>query len=112
MRYVTNVGYLFQEGVFKTEKFDEYDYDPTSKANRVNFRSNFDINVNSSLKMFLNISGYMQKKNDPVVVPFNGAYQNDVTGYSVVLSSLLSTPNLYNNDVKSGRASCREGVWK
>src|SRR3546814_4219068 len=66
MRYVTNVGYLFQEGVFKTEKFDEYDYDPTSKANRVNFRSNFDINVNSSLKMFLNISGYMQKKNDPV----------------------------------------------
>src|SRR3546814_15643052 len=55
MRYFTNVGYLFQEGVFKTEKFDEYDYDPTSKANRVNFRSNFDINVNSSLKMFLNI---------------------------------------------------------
>src|SRR3546814_853067 len=29
MRYFTNVGYLFQEGVFKTEKFDEYDYDPT-----------------------------------------------------------------------------------
>ncbi len=99
MRYFTTVGYLFQEGIFRTEKFKEYDYDPTSKANRVNFRSNFDIDINSSLKMFLNISGYMQKKNDPVIVPFNGAYLNDVNGYSVVMSSLLSTPNNWHNDV-------------
>ncbi len=99
MRYFTTVGYLFQEGIFRTEKFDEYDYDPTSKANRVNFRSNFDINVNSSLKMFLNVSGYMQKKNDPVVVPFNGAYLSDVNAYSVVIGSLLQTPNNYHNDL-------------
>ncbi|WP_349317597.1 TonB-dependent receptor [Chitinophaga sp. MM2321] len=99
MRYFTTVGYLFQEGIFKTEKFSDYDYDPTSKANRVNFRSNFDIDVNKSLKMFLNVSGYMQKKNDPVVVPNNGDYLSDVNGYSVVLSSLISTPNNYHNDV-------------
>ena len=99
MRYFTTVGYLFQEGIFKSEKFDEYKYDPTSKANRVNFRSNFDIDINSSLKMFLNISGYMQKKNDPVIVPFNGAYLDDINGYSVVMSSLLSTPNNWHNDV-------------
>lgn len=102
MRYFTTVGYLFQEGIFKTEKFDEYDYDPTSKANRVNFRSNFDIDITSSLKMFLNISGYMQKKNDPVIVPFNGTYLNDINGYSIVMSSLLSTPNNYHNDVTPG----------
>jgi len=99
MRYFTTVGYLYQEGIFRTEKFDEYKYDPTSKANRVNFRSNFDIDITSSLKMFLNISGYMQKKNDPVIVPFNGSYLDDVNGYSVVMSSLLSTPNNWHNDV-------------
>jgi TonB-linked SusC/RagA family outer membrane protein len=99
MRYFTTVGYLFQEGIFKTEKFSEYDYSPQSKANRVNFRSNFDIDVTSSLKMFLNVSGYMQKKNDPVVVPFNGAYLNDVNGYSIVIGSLIQTPSNYHNDV-------------
>ncbi|GAB3026075.1 TonB-dependent receptor [Niabella terrae] len=99
MRYFTTVGYLFQEGIFRTEKFDEYDYDPTSKANRVNFRSNFDIDINASLKMFLNVSGYMEKKNDPVVVPFNGSYLNDVNAYSIIIGSLLQTPNNYHNDL-------------
>ena len=99
MKYFSTVGYLFQEGIFKTEKFDEYDYDPTSKANRVNFRSNFDININSSLDMFLNVSGYMQKKNDPVVVPNNPGYLNDVNAYSVVIGSLLQTPSNYHNDL-------------
>lgn len=99
MKYFTTVGYLFQEGIFKTEKFSEYNYDPQSKANRVNFRSNFDIDINSSLKMFLNVSGYMQKKNDPVVVPDNGAYLNDLNAYSVVIASLIQTPSNYHNDV-------------
>lgn len=99
MKYFTTVGYLHQDGLFKTEKFDEYNYDPASKANRVNFRSNFDIDVNKNLRMFLNVSGYMQKKNDPVVVPNNGAYLNDVNGYSIVIGSLLQTPNLYHNDL-------------
>ncbi len=99
MRYFTTVGYLFQEGIFKTEKFSEYNYDPASKASRVNFRSNFDIDINKSLKMFLNVSGYMQKKNDPVIVPNNGSYLNDVAGYSIVIGSLIQTPNNYHNDL-------------
>ena len=99
MRYFTTVGYLHQRGIFRTEPFEEYDYDPTSKADRVNFRSNFDIEVTSSLNMFLNISGYMQAKNDPVVNPNNESYLNDVNAYSLVISSLLSTPNNYFNDV-------------
>ena len=98
MKYFTTVGYLHQNGMFRTERFDEYDYDPTSKADRVNFRSNFDIDVTNSLRMFLNISGYMQRKNDPVVVPNNGAYLNDVNAYSIVVSSLISTPANYFND--------------
>jgi len=99
MKYFTTVGYLFQDGIFKTEKFSEYDYSPASKANRVNFRSNFDIEVNKDLKMFLNVSGYMQKKNDPVVVPFNSAYLSDINGYSIIMGSLVQTPNNYHNDL-------------
>lgn len=98
MRYFTTVGYLSQEGIFKTEKFSEYNYDPKSKANRVNFRSNFDIDLTESLKMFLNVSGYMQKKNDPVIVPNNSAYLSDVAAYSVLITSLITTPNNYHND--------------
>ncbi len=99
VRYFTTVGWLRQEGIFKTEKFSEYDYDPASKANRVNFRSNFDIDITKSLNMFLNISGYMQQKNDPVIVPNNPSYLDDVNGYSIVIGSLLQTPNNYHNDV-------------
>lgn len=99
MRYFTTVGYLYQEGVFETEKYKEYDYDPQSKANRVNFRSNFDIDITDNLRMFLNLSGFMQKKNDPVIVPHNEAYLNDVTGYSIVIGSLLQTPSNYHNDI-------------
>ena len=99
MRYFTTVGYLYQEGVFETEKFQEYDYDPQSKANRVNFRSNFDIDITDKLRMFLNLSGFMQKKNDPVIVPNNAAYLNDVSGYSIVIGSLLQTPSNYHNDI-------------
>lgn len=98
MRYFTTVGYLYQEGIFKTEKFSEYDYDPQSKANRVNFRSNFDIDLTQSLKMFLNVSGFMQKKNDPVIVPHNAAYLTDVAGYSIVIGALIQTPSNYHND--------------
>ncbi len=98
MRYFTTVGYLYQEGIFKTEKFSEYDYDPQSKANRVNFRSNFDIDLTQSMKMFLNVSGYMQRKNDPVIVPNNAAYLGDVAGYSIVIGSLIQTPSNYHND--------------
>jgi len=92
MRYFTTVGYLAQQGIFKTEKYDEYDYDPTSKANRVNFRSNFDIEITPTLNIFLNASGYMQKKNDPVIVPDNPGYWNDVNGYSTIIGTLLQLP--------------------
>ena len=97
MRYFVTVGYLHQEGVFKTEKFSEYDYDPASKADRVNFRSNFDINLTSNLNMFLNVSGFMQKKNDPVI--HEDRYGDDNGAYSLLIHSLLVTPANYHNDL-------------
>jgi TonB-linked SusC/RagA family outer membrane protein len=94
MRYFTSVGYLHQMGLFKTEKFSEYDYDPSSKADRVNFRSNVDISLLPSLKMFLNVSGYSTKKNDPV-----GPSTDDGLLYAYILGSILRTPNLAHNDL-------------
>ena len=41
----------------------------------------------------------MQKKNDPVIVPNNASYLNDIQGYSVMLSNLLSIPNNSHNDL-------------
>jgi TonB-linked SusC/RagA family outer membrane protein len=94
MRYFTSVGYLHQMGLFKTEKFSEYDYDPSSKADRVNFRSNVDIDVIPTLKMFLNISGSMTKKNDPV-----GPSLGDSQLYGYIMGSILGTPSNAHNDL-------------
>lgn len=99
MKYFVTVGYLHQQGIFNTQKSSEFGYDPASKANRVNFRSNFDIDITKGLRMFLNVSGYMQAKNDPVLVPNNSQYLSDVNGYSILLGSLYQTPNNYLNDV-------------
>jgi TonB-linked SusC/RagA family outer membrane protein len=97
MRYFTAVGYLHQMGIFKTEKFDKYDYDPTSKADRVNFRSNVDVNLLPSLNMFLNISGNMTKKNDPARI---AGTKEDM--YLHIMGSILGTPNNAHNDLTPG----------
>lgn len=95
MRYFTSVGMMEQKGLFKTEPWDKYDYDAESKTKRFNFRSNIDIDLTNSLKMFLNIAGDIEKKNDPVV--FAGGAGGD--NYYLVMAKLLSTPNLAYNDL-------------
>ena len=62
VRYFVNVGYLNQGGQWKVEQ-DEYD--PSSYLKRYNFRSNIDANLNESLKVFLNVAGYLEKVNSP-----------------------------------------------
>ncbi|MDR2806141.1 MAG: TonB-dependent receptor [Dysgonamonadaceae bacterium] len=99
MRYFTTVGYLHQQGIFKTEKFSEYDYDPASKADWLNFRYIFYIDHTSKLKFFLKVCVYMKKKHDPVIVPNNAEYLRDVNGYSIVIGSLMQTPANYHNDL-------------
>lgn len=98
MRYFTSVGFMLQKGLFKTDEDDsfkkEYDYDAESKDSRFNFRSNIDIDLNSTLSMYLNISGYLEKKNDPVVLPGSTA-----DNYYLIMAKLLSTPNLAYNDL-------------
>lgn len=64
VKYFVNTGYLNQGGQFNVEK--NLPYDPAFYMKRYNFRSNIDIQLNNSLKAFLNIAGYLEKQNSPL----------------------------------------------
>lgn len=63
VKYFVNAGYLDQGGMFKVEK--NLNYDPSFFLKRYNFRSNIDIQLNKTLKAFLNVAGYLEKQNGP-----------------------------------------------
>lgn len=63
MKYFINAGYLKQGGQFNTEK--DLNYDPSFSLDRYNFRSNIDVQLNKTLKAFLNVAGYLEKQNMP-----------------------------------------------
>lgn len=63
VKYFVNAGYLNQGGQFKNEK--NLAYDPSFKLERYNFRSNIDVQLNKSLKIFLNVAGYLEQRNTP-----------------------------------------------
>lgn len=63
VKYFVNAGYLNQGGQFNTER--DLNYDPSFKLDRYNFRSNVDIQLNKSLKAFLNVAGYLEQRNSP-----------------------------------------------
>lgn len=63
-KYFVNAGYLNQGGQFKHEK--GLNYDPSFKLDRYNFRSNIDLQLNKTLKAYLNVAGYLEKQNMPM----------------------------------------------
>lgn len=63
--YFINVGYIGQQGQFKTEAPSQLGYDPSYKMNRYNFRANVDYKLAKSLKMSLNVATYLQQSNTP-----------------------------------------------
>lgn len=63
-KYFVNAGYLNQGGQFKHEK--GLSYDPSFKLDRYNFRSNIDLQLNKTLKAYLNVAGYLEKQNMPM----------------------------------------------
>jgi TonB-linked SusC/RagA family outer membrane protein len=61
VKYFVSAGYLNQGGIFNVEK--DLNYDPSFFLKRYNFRSNIDIQLNKTLKAFLNVSGYIGNQN-------------------------------------------------
>src|SRR5665647_1570224 len=67
VKYFINVGYLNQGSQFKIES--NLPYDPSYNLKRYNFRSNIDIQLNKTLKAFLNVAGTLEKQNGPYYPP-------------------------------------------
>jgi TonB-linked SusC/RagA family outer membrane protein len=61
-QYFVNAGYLSEDGLFKT---NQTNYDANSVLKRYNFRANFDVKLNSTLKVSLQTGGYIEKQNSP-----------------------------------------------
>jgi TonB-linked SusC/RagA family outer membrane protein len=63
IRYFANVGYTIQDGVYREDLGSEY---PTNaQIKRYNFRSNIDVDVSPTLKMYLGLGGIIQSGNYP-----------------------------------------------
>ncbi|MGX5817975.1 TonB-dependent receptor [Chitinophaga lutea] len=63
VKYFVNTGYTQQNGLYKTEKNDQYD--PTLKYRRYNFRSNVDIDFDKDFSIGLSLFGSIENKNQP-----------------------------------------------
>lgn len=61
LRYSLVLGYFEEDGMFITDK--NQDYDSSSRYNRVNVRSNIDLNLTPSTLVTVSIGGYRNSKN-------------------------------------------------
>lgn len=64
-RYFVNMGYMYQDGLYKTERNDLYNNNFEMK--RYNFRSNVDIDFDDDLSLALNLYGAIEDRNYPNV---------------------------------------------
>ncbi|MBK0383703.1 TonB-dependent receptor [Pedobacter sp. SD-b] len=100
-KYFVSAGYLKQAGPFKTEKWDEYNYDNSEKLNRFNYRTNVDLQITKSLKGWLNLSGYLEDKNDPIVFGEDNAAATTGSNYYLLLANLTDLTALAFPDLNS-----------
>ncbi|GGZ16578.1 SusC/RagA family TonB-linked outer membrane protein [Echinicola pacifica] len=100
-KYFTSVGYMRQGGPFKTERWDEYNYDNEQRLDRFNYRANIDMQINKGLRGWLNLSGYLQDKNDPII--FGASNDAATTGsfYYLQMAAYADIPAISYPDLNS-----------
>ncbi|WP_319503369.1 TonB-dependent receptor [uncultured Draconibacterium sp.] len=86
-KYFASMGYTGQTGPFKTEGWDEYNFKNSQRLDRFNYRANVDLQINDLLKVYLNLSGYLQDKHDPTV---NGSSSGSINTYGANYSTLMA----------------------
>lgn len=69
-RYFLSTGYLFQDGLFNTER--HADYTTNFHFNRFNFRSNIDIDLSANLTLSINVAARMEDTNEPGSTGYTG----------------------------------------
>ncbi|WP_157097980.1 SusC/RagA family TonB-linked outer membrane protein [Niabella ginsenosidivorans] len=63
VKYYTNVGFLLQSGIYKTDGLNQYNTNANVK--RYNFRSNIDVNLSKSLSMTVGLGAIIQNGHYP-----------------------------------------------
>lgn len=63
MKYYASGAYTHQGGPFEVEQTL---FNPEQSLNRYNFRSNLEVKINSFIKAFTNLSGYVQRSNGAI----------------------------------------------
>ncbi|GAB3657449.1 TonB-dependent receptor [Echinicola sediminis] len=100
-KYFTSVGYMKQGGPFKTERWDEYNYDNEQRLDRFNYRANIDMQINKGLRGWLNLSGYLQDKNDPIIFGANNSAATTASFYYLQLAAYADIPSISYPDLNS-----------
>src|SRR5690606_21170841 len=65
VKYFLNIGYMYQDGIYKVERNPRYNNNFELK--RYNFRNNVDIDFDSDLSLTLNLYGAIEDRNYPNV---------------------------------------------
>lgn len=63
LKYFASAGYVYQGGMYNTESKSVLGYDPQSKMNRYNIRTNLDYSFNSWISASLDVSSFIKKTN-------------------------------------------------
>lgn len=100
-KYFTSVGYMKQGGPFKTERWDEYNYDNEQRLNRFTFRANIDMKINNTLRGWLNLNGYLQDVNDPIVLGQNASSATTGRFYFIQMAAFSDIPSISYPDLNS-----------
>lgn len=88
-RYYVSLGYLNEEGMFKTDDAISKDYNTNANSQLWTYRLNTDINILKSTLLKVGISGSLKKNNEP---GHNENLWNSMINYSAV-----KTPVIYSN---------------
>ncbi|MFI3321858.1 MAG: TonB-dependent receptor [Rikenellaceae bacterium] len=84
VNYFVNVGMINQNGMVQTADPDELGYDPSYKLNRVNFRTNLDVKVNSWITAGVKLAGYIDNIGSP--------YKSQDNQYNLIKSIYSTSP--------------------
>ncbi len=98
-KYFASVGYMRQGGPFKTERWDEYNYDNEQRLDRFTYRANIDMQITPTLRGWLNLSGYLQDKNDPIIFGADATSATTASFYYLQLASYLDKIALGHPDL-------------
>lgn len=98
-KYFASLGYTDQGGPFKTERWDEYNYDNEQRLKRFTYRANIDMQVTNSLKAWLNLDGYLQDKNDPIIRGDQATAATTASWYYVLLAAFDDIPSISDANV-------------